>query len=268
MLDVVSALEYIEQHGTSVEVAIARYAVGAVSRRDTLNVLEPFQFANGGWKNPILHTHDVTLLNSVRVMQWLHWLNADNSILASRTATFLAERQQPHGLWEVDTYVHTFDPRWKFGVEHLPYALNVAIARVLVESGHDIEVYIGRALNQLVAQWRKNYQHAPHTPLCITYNLLTTLSLIGQGDDREINVACQQHLRHALTQPLDILDILAITHATLSGGFSTSQLYQSTQHKLLESQSKDGSWQTQYGKPYHTLATMEALLLMRWCGLL
>lgn len=252
-----------------VEIAIARYAVGAVSKRDALKVLEPFQFSNGGWKHPILQTHDVTLLNSVWVMQWLHWLNADQSALASRTAKFFAERQQAHGLWDVDTYVHTFDPRWKFGVEHLDFALNVAIVRVLVESSHDVEVYIGRALNQLVERWHKNYQSTPpYPPLCITYNLLTTLSLVGQGDDRNINLACQHQLRDQLNRPLDILDTLGITHATLSGGFSTSRLFQMTQHKVLDGQMADGSWQSEHGKPYHTLATMEALLLMRWSGLL
>lgn len=269
MLDVVSALEYIEQQGTAVELAIARYAAATMTKHDALKVLEPFQFSDGGWKNPILQTHDVTLLNSVRVLQWLHWLHADQSALATRTAKFFAERQQPHGLWDVDTYDHTFDPRWKVGAEHLHFALNVAIARVLVESVQDVEVYIGRALNQLVELWRKNYEHSPTCPpLCITYNLLTILSLVGQGDDRKINLACQKQLLDQLKQPLDSLDLLGITHATLSGGISTSRLFQMTQHKVLDGQMRDGSWQSQYGTPYHTLATMEALVLMRWSGLL
>lgn len=191
--------------------------------------------------------------------------------MVDRTAHFLAASQHPDGYWDEPNAVQGEDvPSWLVpGQPGVRVWLTAAIARMLTETGHETHVYFGKALNYLSAAWHDGLFHEPGAPYHALWMMLPLFKTAGQPEDAPIIEGCNDLLlqRVQFGQP-DPMDITMIAHAALNARYGGNRLYVAARDKALGGQQSDGGWATGYGEAHRPNATVDALMLLRWGGLL
>ncbi|MEO0562878.1 MAG: hypothetical protein AAF125_12280, partial [Chloroflexota bacterium] len=144
--------------------------------------------------------------------------------------------------------------------------LTAALARRLLENGRDIEVYFGRALNLLSAAWADGTLHS--APITATAMMLPLFHVGGQTDDAGLVEGCRAALLTAVNDPeTDPADIITIAHAALNTRYAGNELYIAARNRALSCQENDGGWAAADAM-HRPMATVDALMLLRWGGML
>ena len=141
------------------------------------------------------------------------------------------------------------------------------LPRSLLETRRETEVYFGRALNYLSRAWERGTVHtAPVTALAM---MLPLFKNGGQPSDDAIVAGCNTALLSAVAQqdtPAPAL--ITIAHAALNARYAGNELYIATRDRVLSLQADDGGWPASSGVMFRVHATIDALMLLRWGGLL
>lgn len=273
MVDIEGAVQYIQQHGTPLQQSLAGYAVGAAAAGDVLAALTPYQRDDGGWTG--LDPDCPTALSVVSctwlALQYLRWISADGHPLVDSTADFLTAQQHAEGYWdEADAITQHNPPPWmQPGDRKTRVWLTAAVARMLMETGHETQVYFGRALTYLSQAWEDGVFQGKHTFLHPLWMMLPLFHIRGQPEDKPIVEGCHTRLLAAVSfGELDPMDVTAVAHAALNTRYAGNQLYIAARDRVLAYQQADGGWATDYGAAHRPNATVDALMLLRWGGLL
>jgi len=273
MVDVYGALHFLEQHGSPVHHVLARYVMGGATSADVVAVLLPYQQADGGWAalNPDCPTAVSTVHCTWLALQYIRWISADNHAVVDRTAQFLADAQHADGYWDETEAVLAYSPPpWLTpGQRNVRVRLTAAVARLLTETGHETQVYVGKALNYLSAAWNEGLFHEPDAQPHALWMMLPLFKTAGQPQDAPIiegaNALLMQRVQYG---QLDPMDITHIAHAALNARYDGNRLYVAARDKALGNQRADGGWATGYGEAHRPNATLDVLMLLRWGGLL
>ena len=273
MVDVYGALHFLQQHGSPLHHTLGQYVVGEAAAPDVVAALLPYQRADGGWGalNPDCPTTISTMHCTWRALQYARWMSADNHPLVDRTAQFLAAAQHPDGYWDEPDAVRTYDvPSWLVpGQRSVRVWLTAALTRMLTETGHETHVYFGKALNYLSAAWHAGLFHTPDAPVNALWMMLPLFKAAGQPEDAPIIEGCHDLLLERVQSGLlDPMDVTMVAHAALNARYTGNRLYVAARDKALGHQLADGGWATYYGEAHRPNATVDALMLLRWAGLL
>lgn len=257
-MDILAAVNFIEQHGTPLQIALMRYALGALTASDVLSILTPLQHVDGHWQS--LHAiHPAEPMQaSAEALQVLRWLSADNHALMHRSAGFFAQHQNiTSGTWD------TLPPSNAPVIQH---RLTATIARMLMETGHETYVYFGRALNHLARAWEADTVDDPLTLIM----MLPLFHIGGQKSDGALVEACNTRLlAQVAADQLPVSVVIAAAHAALVTRYAGSKLYVAARDRALMHQQADGGWADhRLSIIYRTQTTVEALMLLRVGGML
>ena len=263
MVDLVNAFSFLTDHGQAHHLRLGEYAVGSVTSADVIQAMLPFQHESGGWMalEPETPVDSPGIRSCYRALQWLRWISADNHEAVDKTATFLARHQHMDGSWhEVQS-----EPTPPGEI----VLLTAAICRALMETGHETEVYFGRALNYLSDAWNDGTVHDPDTPIAAFTMMLPLFKIGGQSSDQHIVDGCTDKLSTAIeANTLDPADTVSIAHAALLTRYAGRRLYVRSRNRALELQESDGGWATRRGEAHRPNVTVDALLLLLWSGML
>lgn len=267
------AIQFVKRAGNPALLALAHYAVGAANSQSVLTTLAPLQHSDGGWSgtDPDCPADHSMITCTWMALQWLRWINAENHPLVDRTADFLAAAQRDDGSWDEPEAIPAPDlPSWMHpGSRFTRVWLTAAVCRTLLETGRDTKVYFGRALTFLSDAWDDGVLVEAGKPLHPHWMLLPLFKIAGQPEDRYIVDDCMRRLRYAVNNnELDPMDVTAVAHAALATQYVASDLYIAARDKMLGFQQSDGGWATHYGESHRANATVDALMLLRWGGML
>lgn len=273
MVDVDGARHYLEQHGTPLQQTLGRYAIGEATAGDVIAALAPYQQPDGGWTglDPDCPAGVSVMSCTWLALQYLRWISADQHPLLDSTADFLAAHQHADGYWdEPDAITAHNPPPWmQPGERKNRVWLTAAVARMLMETGHETQVYFGRALTYLTRAWDDGVFQGKQTFLHPLWMMLPLFHTGGQPDDQRIVDGCHTRLLAAVEfGELDPMDVTAVAHAALNTRYTGNKLYIAARDRVLEYQQPDGGWTTDYGAAHRPNATVDALMLLRWGGLL
>ncbi|MEM6527542.1 MAG: prenyltransferase/squalene oxidase repeat-containing protein [Chloroflexota bacterium] len=273
MVDVIGAVQYIEQHGSDVHKAMARYAVGAAMSGAVLTALEPLQRPDGGWTglDPDCPDDLSTISCTWMALQYLRWIGVDSTPLIDSTVTFLAAQQHPDGYWDEPDAIAQYNapPHMQPGEAATRMWLAAAVARMLLETGHDTQVYFGPALTYLSEQWEAGTLRGKNARLHPLWMMLPLFKMVGHARDAHIVESCNNRLLAAVEfEELDPMDVTAVAHAAMATRFAGNRLYIAARDYVLTQQQGDGGFTTHYGDRRRPNATVDALMLMRWGGLI
>lgn len=271
MVDISGALGFVRQHGRREHSALAAFATGGAAQAQVTSVLVLLQAADGGWAGlaPGVPTRVPTLTGAAHLLQWMRWLSADQHPMIDRTAAYLAAHQHPDGYWDELAGVrhHNPPPGMVPGEPATRVLLTAAIARRLLETGRETEVYFGPALSYLSNAWaRGTVAAAPVTALAM---MLPLFKIGGQPSDAAVVEGCHAALLAAVArQDTPAPDVITIAHAALNTRYAGNDLYIAARDKALTMQAADGGWAAPGGVMFRVHATLDALMLLRWGGLL
>ncbi len=271
MVDISGALGFVRAHGRREHVALADFAVGAASQAQVTSLLVLLQAADGGWSGvaPGVPTRVPTLTGAAHLLQWLRWLSADNHPMLDRTATYLAAHQSPDGYWdELDPVRHHSPPPGMVpGEPATRVMLTASIARRLLATGRETEVYFGPALSYLSKMWASGAVAA--APLTAMAMMLPLFKIGGQPSDTAIVEGCNAALLTAVAQhDATASDVITIAHAALATRYAGNDLYVAARDRALTMQADDGGWTDPGGMMFRVHATIDTLMLLRWGGML
>jgi hypothetical protein len=99
--------------------------------------------------------------------------------------------------------------------------------------------------------------------------MLPLFKMVGHAQDTHIVESCNNRLLAAVEfEELDPMDVTAVAHAALNTRYTGNKLYVAARDKVLTQQQADGGFATNYGELHRPNATVDALMLMKWGGLL
>lgn len=271
MVDLQAALGFVQQQGRREHRALAEFAVGAASQPQVTSVLVLLQAADGGWAGVVPGVPDrvPTLTGAAHLLQWMRWLSADNHPMLDRTAAYLAVHQHSDGYWdELDLVRHHNPPPGMVpGEPATRILLTASVARRLLETGRDTEIYFGPALSYLKTAWEQGtIMVAPVTAQAM---MLPLFKIGGQPSDTALVEGCHDALMTAVAQrDATAPDIITIAHAALNTRYAGNDLYIAARDRALGMQAADGGWTAPGGPLFRVHATIDALMLLRWGGML
>ncbi len=271
MVDISGALNFVRVHGRREHTVLAEFTLGMASQAQATSVLVLLQAADGGWAGivPGVPTRVPTLTGAAHLLQWMRWLSADNHPMVERTAAYLATHQHPDGYWdELDPVrYHNPPPGMVPGEPATRILLTASIARRLMETGRETEVYFGPALTYLSDAWvHGTVDAAPVTAMAM---LLPLFKIGGQPSDAAVVEGCNAALLNAVAQKdATAPDVIAIAHAALATRYAGNELYIAARNRALTLQADDGGWTAPGGTMFRVHATIDALMLLRWAGML
>lgn len=273
MVDIQGAFAFVDEQGTALERALMRYALGAVQAQSVIGELAAYQDEQGGWAGlvPGCPPGLPLVASCCRALQVLRWLSADSHPMVDRTATYLAGRQHADGYWDEDPAANgqTLAPWMQPGTEQNRLWLTAAVARMLLETGHETEVYFGRALRTLTQAWEAGAFWGRGGPLRPLWMMMPLFQQGGLAQDKPLVEACMVRLWSAvLFEELDAMEVTTVAHAALSTRYAGNHLYLAARNRVLGHQQADGGWATDYGEDYRAAATVDAVMLLRNGGLL
>ncbi|MEL6150254.1 MAG: prenyltransferase/squalene oxidase repeat-containing protein [Chloroflexota bacterium] len=273
MVDVIGAVQFIDAHGSDVHRAMARQAVGAALPADVITALTPLQRDDGGWTglHPDCPRDFSTISCTWMALQYLRWIGVDKTPLIDRTVAYLAAQQHADGYWdEPDEIIqHNPPPHMQPGNPRTRMWLTAAVARMLLETGHDTDVYFGPALSYLSDRWEAGTLRGKNALLHPLWMMLPLFKMVGHARDAHIVESCNNRLLAAVEfEELDPMDVTAVAHAALATRFAGNKLYVAARDYVLTQQQAAGGFATNYGEQHRPNATVDALMLMRWGGLI
>jgi hypothetical protein len=271
-LNVDAAVDFVEQSGDATFTALAHFALGRITPDTALATISRHQRADGGWSGTDKDFQaDISSLSCTQVaLQWLVWLDAHHTPVAHKTVAFLQITQHNDGSWDEPTTIRQFDPpAWMLPGNYANQLwLTAAICCKLKELGQEAAVNFETALTFLRRGWDGTRFPAYHH----THWMVMPLLVLHQStiaEDLAIINGCKRVLEQGIEENrVDLLDICAIAHASVSAGAVAADLYQAALSKVVRAQQSDGGWPTMHAAHHRASATVDALFLLKRAGLL